>query len=110
MTIDGPIESFSPFHNINCPKGFLYFNKQVCASTGRLQTFSLGLQRPAVGWVQRLLHRASLLRRNTEAPAAWLLTRIRLWHHGAASVPLQPDGTSNTRTFCAGSLLGFVKI
>ncbi|CAG5883736.1 unnamed protein product [Menidia menidia] len=29
MTIDGPIESFSPFHNINCPKGFLYFNKQV---------------------------------------------------------------------------------
>lgn len=29
MTIDGSIESFSPFHNINCPKGFLYFNKQV---------------------------------------------------------------------------------
>lgn len=29
MSIDGPIESFSPFHNINCPKGFLYFNKQV---------------------------------------------------------------------------------
>uniref|UniRef100_A0A8C9TK81 Cleavage and polyadenylation specificity factor subunit 1 n=1 Tax=Scleropages formosus TaxID=113540 RepID=A0A8C9TK81_SCLFO len=28
MTIDGPIESFAPFHNINCPKGFLYFNKQ----------------------------------------------------------------------------------
>ncbi|XP_076157774.1 cleavage and polyadenylation specificity factor subunit 1 [Alosa pseudoharengus] len=28
MIIDGPIESFSPFHNINCPKGFLYFNKQ----------------------------------------------------------------------------------
>uniref|UniRef100_A0A672NEW6 Cleavage and polyadenylation specificity factor subunit 1 n=1 Tax=Sinocyclocheilus grahami TaxID=75366 RepID=A0A672NEW6_SINGR len=28
MTIDGAIESFSPFHNINCPKGFLYFNKQ----------------------------------------------------------------------------------
>ncbi|XP_037549569.1 cleavage and polyadenylation specificity factor subunit 1 [Nematolebias whitei] len=28
MSIDGPIESFSPFHNINCPKGFLYFNKQ----------------------------------------------------------------------------------
>ncbi|KAK2830086.1 hypothetical protein Q5P01_018017 [Channa striata] len=28
MTIDGLIESFSPFHNINCPKGFLYFNKQ----------------------------------------------------------------------------------
>ncbi|KAG8441693.1 hypothetical protein GDO86_010758 [Hymenochirus boettgeri] len=28
MTIDGFIESFAPFHNINCPKGFLYFNKQ----------------------------------------------------------------------------------
>nr|XP_033788937.1 cleavage and polyadenylation specificity factor subunit 1 [Geotrypetes seraphini] len=28
MTIDGPIESFAPFHNINCPKGFLYFNRQ----------------------------------------------------------------------------------
>ncbi|XP_030644756.1 cleavage and polyadenylation specificity factor subunit 1 [Chanos chanos] len=28
MTIDGAIESFSPFHNVNCPKGFLYFNKQ----------------------------------------------------------------------------------
>ncbi|XP_029135227.2 cleavage and polyadenylation specificity factor subunit 1 isoform X2 [Labrus bergylta] len=28
MIIDGAIESFSPFHNINCPKGFLYFNKQ----------------------------------------------------------------------------------
>ncbi|KAA8590645.1 hypothetical protein FQN60_014579 [Etheostoma spectabile] len=33
MTIDGPIESFSPFHNINCPKGFLYFNKQVHSGT-----------------------------------------------------------------------------
>uniref|UniRef100_A0A8C4Q1K6 Cleavage and polyadenylation specificity factor subunit 1 n=1 Tax=Eptatretus burgeri TaxID=7764 RepID=A0A8C4Q1K6_EPTBU len=31
MTIDGPVDSFAPFHNINCPKGFLYFNKQVCA-------------------------------------------------------------------------------
>ena len=29
MIIDGAIESFSAFHNINCPKGFLYFNKQV---------------------------------------------------------------------------------
>uniref|UniRef100_A0A803TS76 Cleavage and polyadenylation specificity factor subunit 1 n=1 Tax=Anolis carolinensis TaxID=28377 RepID=A0A803TS76_ANOCA len=29
MTIDGPIESFAPFHNVNCPKGFLYFNRQV---------------------------------------------------------------------------------
>ncbi|ETE60725.1 Cleavage and polyadenylation specificity factor subunit 1 [Ophiophagus hannah] len=31
MTIDGPIESFAPFHNVNCPKGFLYFNRQVYA-------------------------------------------------------------------------------
>ncbi|KAM8967424.1 cleavage and polyadenylation specificity factor subunit 1 isoform 2-T2 [Pelodytes ibericus] len=28
MTIDGYIESFAPFHNVNCPKGFLYFNRQ----------------------------------------------------------------------------------
>ena len=30
MIIDGPITCFSSFHNVNCPKGFLYFNKQVC--------------------------------------------------------------------------------
>lgn len=29
MGIDGPIDSFAPFHNINCPRGFLYFNRQV---------------------------------------------------------------------------------
>uniref|UniRef100_A0A671SRV0 Cleavage and polyadenylation specificity factor subunit 1 n=1 Tax=Sinocyclocheilus anshuiensis TaxID=1608454 RepID=A0A671SRV0_9TELE len=34
MTIDGAIESFSPFHNINCPKGFLYFNKQGYVALG----------------------------------------------------------------------------
>ncbi|NXN15114.1 CPSF1 factor, partial [Indicator maculatus] len=28
MSIDGPVESFAPFHNVNCPKGFLYFNRQ----------------------------------------------------------------------------------
>ncbi|XP_014118419.1 PREDICTED: cleavage and polyadenylation specificity factor subunit 1-like, partial [Pseudopodoces humilis] len=28
MAIDGPVESFAPFHNVNCPKGFLYFNRQ----------------------------------------------------------------------------------
>lgn len=28
MAIDGPIDSFAPFHNVNCPKGFLYFNRQ----------------------------------------------------------------------------------
>lgn len=29
MSIDGPINCFAPFHNVNCPNGFLYFNKQV---------------------------------------------------------------------------------
>ncbi|XP_077022611.1 cleavage and polyadenylation specificity factor subunit 1 isoform X2 [Tamandua tetradactyla] len=28
MGIDGPIDSFAPFHNVNCPHGFLYFNRQ----------------------------------------------------------------------------------
>ncbi|KAL5021877.1 hypothetical protein ScPMuIL_001032 [Solemya velum] len=28
MSIDGPINCFAPFHNVNCPNGFLYFNKQ----------------------------------------------------------------------------------
>lgn len=31
MGIDGPIDSFAPFHNVNCPRGFLYFNRQVDA-------------------------------------------------------------------------------
>lgn len=29
MGIDGPIDAFAPFHNVNCPRGFLYFNRQV---------------------------------------------------------------------------------
>ena len=29
MFIDGPIASFTPFHNVNCPRGFLYFNSEV---------------------------------------------------------------------------------
>lgn len=29
MDIDGWVSSFAPFHNVNCPNGFLYFNKQV---------------------------------------------------------------------------------
>ncbi|XP_046842270.1 cleavage and polyadenylation specificity factor subunit 1-like isoform X2 [Xenia sp. Carnegie-2017] len=28
MTIDGAVSSFVPFRNVNCPKGFLYFNKE----------------------------------------------------------------------------------
>ena len=26
MSIDGAVTCFTPFHNVNCPKGFLYFN------------------------------------------------------------------------------------
>jgi hypothetical protein len=29
MGIDGAVTCFAPFHNINCPQGFLYFNKKV---------------------------------------------------------------------------------
>ena len=29
MAIDGVITCMTPFHNVNCPKGFLYFNRQV---------------------------------------------------------------------------------
>ena len=29
MYIDGPVQSFAPFDNVNCPSGFLYFNKEV---------------------------------------------------------------------------------
>jgi len=28
MFIDGPVTSFTPFHNVNCPRGFLYFNSE----------------------------------------------------------------------------------
>ncbi|BES89477.1 Cleavage and polyadenylation specificity factor [Nesidiocoris tenuis] len=28
MNIDGPISCFAAFHNVNCPQGFLYFNKK----------------------------------------------------------------------------------
>lgn len=29
MLIDGPIRCFAAFHNVNCPQGFLYFNKKA---------------------------------------------------------------------------------
>lgn len=29
MVIDGEVLSFAPFNNVNCPQGFLYFNKKV---------------------------------------------------------------------------------
>uniref|UniRef100_T1HLS2 Cleavage and polyadenylation specificity factor subunit 1 n=1 Tax=Rhodnius prolixus TaxID=13249 RepID=T1HLS2_RHOPR len=29
MYIDGPVMCFAAFHNINCPQGFLYFNKKA---------------------------------------------------------------------------------
>ncbi|KAF6215178.1 hypothetical protein GE061_009929, partial [Apolygus lucorum] len=28
MNIDGPVTSFAAFHNVNCPQGFLYFNRK----------------------------------------------------------------------------------
>lgn len=28
MPIDGPVPCFAAFHNVNCPQGFLYFNKK----------------------------------------------------------------------------------
>jgi cleavage and polyadenylation specificity factor subunit 1 len=28
MAIDGTVPCFTAFHNVNCPKGFLYFNAQ----------------------------------------------------------------------------------
>ena len=27
MSVDGPVTCFTAFHNVNCPKGFLYFNR-----------------------------------------------------------------------------------
>jgi hypothetical protein len=29
MSIDGSVSTFSPFHNVNCPHGFLYFNRNA---------------------------------------------------------------------------------
>ncbi len=29
MSIDGSVSCFAPFHNVNCPNGFLYFNRKV---------------------------------------------------------------------------------
>ncbi|CAH0380574.1 unnamed protein product [Bemisia tabaci] len=28
MSIDGPVACFAPFHNVNCPQGFVYFNRK----------------------------------------------------------------------------------
>ena len=28
MAIDGSVSTFAPFHNVNCPRGFLYFNRK----------------------------------------------------------------------------------
>ncbi|RWS15284.1 cleavage and polyadenylation specificity factor subunit 1-like protein [Dinothrombium tinctorium] len=38
MNIDGPVTSFASFHNVNCPKGFLYFNKNSHMRIGVLPT------------------------------------------------------------------------
>lgn len=41
MVIDGEVLSFAPFNNVNCPQGFLYFNKKVITEllNYRLYTF-----------------------------------------------------------------------
>ncbi|XP_057671339.1 cleavage and polyadenylation specificity factor subunit 1 [Diorhabda carinulata] len=38
MVIDGEIFSFAPFNNVNCPQGFLYFNKKSELRIGVLPT------------------------------------------------------------------------
>ncbi len=32
MGLDGTVPCFAPFHNVNCPNGFLYFNRKVSLS------------------------------------------------------------------------------
>jgi cleavage and polyadenylation specificity factor subunit 1 len=29
MAIDGAVPCFAAFNNVNCPQGFIYFNKKV---------------------------------------------------------------------------------
>ena len=40
MAIDGSVATFAPFHNVNCPHGFLYFNRKselrICVLPGHL--------------------------------------------------------------------------
>lgn len=38
MVIDGEVFSFAPFNNVNCPQGFLYFNKKSELRIGVLPT------------------------------------------------------------------------
>lgn len=45
MYIDGPIESFSSFHNENCKFGFIYYNKDGILRIALLPTF-LNLESP----------------------------------------------------------------
>lgn len=39
MNIDGPVKSFAAFNNVNCPQGFLYFNKKVLISKKKVYKF-----------------------------------------------------------------------
>ena len=34
MAIDGSVPCFAAFNNINCPQGFIYFNRKVCKDGG----------------------------------------------------------------------------
>ena len=43
MFIDGPVMSFAPFNNVNCPHGFLYFNAEVSLPFSLSLSLSLSL-------------------------------------------------------------------
>ena len=54
MGIDGPVSCFSEFHNVNCPRGFLYFNKMV----GQLMQIQQGVSFPnncQLSFIEKLL-------------------------------------------------------
>ena len=46
MFIDGPVMSFAPFNNVNCPHGFLYFNAEVKRHLSLPFCLSLSLSLP----------------------------------------------------------------
>ncbi|KAK3924905.1 Cleavage and polyadenylation specificity factor subunit 1 [Frankliniella fusca] len=86
MNIDGPVMCFAPFHNINCPQGFLYFNKKELSEEERGERFPLPLQE----------HFSILL----FSPVSWEVipnTRIELddWEHVTClkTVSLAYEGT-----------------
>ncbi len=41
MGIDASVPCFSPFDNVNCPRGFIYFNRKVCNFTNKTRYFGI---------------------------------------------------------------------